>query len=144
MKALVTGAGGFIGQRLVKRLLAEDAQVVALIHHPPGPFGRLKGVEEVFGDIRDEALMRTIGANCDTVFHLAGRVHALSETSDDDPLYEAINVEGTRKLLQGAVAAGAKRFIFFSSVKAMGEGGHECLDESFEVAPSTAYGRTKL
>jgi UDP-glucose 4-epimerase len=144
VKALVTGAAGFIGQRLVERLLVEDHHVVALVHHEPGPFSSRKHVEQVVGDICDEKLTSTLADGCDTVFHLAGRVHAMSDTSDDAALYESNNLEGTRNIISGAVAAGVSRFVFFSSVKTMGEGGDACLDESFDEQPATAYGRTKL
>ncbi|MDQ7010672.1 MAG: NAD-dependent epimerase/dehydratase family protein, partial [Mariprofundaceae bacterium] len=54
------------------------------------------------------------------------------------------NTEGTRRLLEAAKAAGARRFVFFSSVKAMGEGGPGCLDETAGCRPETAYGKSKL
>lgn len=144
MKALVTGAAGFIGQRLVERLVAEKHDVVALIHREPFRFRALRNVTEVVGDVRNEHLMKSVAEGCDSTFHLAGRVHALSETHDETELYESVNIDGTRNVLEGAIAAGVKRFVFFSSVKAMGEGGDQCLDEDFKGQPETAYGRTKL
>jgi len=144
MKALVTGAGGFIGQALVRHLHKEKWSVVALKHHAPARFGSTPGIEEVTGDICDPGSLISAARGCDSVFHLAGKVHALSETSDDLASYEALNVEGTRNVLQAAVAAKAERFVFFSSVKAMGEGQDACLSESCEANPSTAYGQTKL
>lgn len=144
MKALVTGAGGFIGQRLVDRLRAENYEVIALVHSGRGLFSSMKNVEEVAGDIRDVSLMRSVAKGCDATFHLAGRVHALSETKDDEPLYHSVNVEGTRNVIEGAGECGVKRFVFFSTVKAAGEGGSSCINETFDSQPETAYGRSKL
>lgn len=144
MKALVTGAGGFIGQRLLARLREENYDVAALIHHQPGPFGSVPGIVQFEGDIRDAAAMKNAAAGCDTVFHLAGKVHALSEVESDQADYDAVNVEGTRNVLEAAIAGGAKRFVFFSSVKACGEGGPVRIDEDFDALPDTAYGVSKL
>jgi UDP-glucose 4-epimerase len=144
MKALVTGAAGFIGRRLIERLRDEGCEVVALVHQAPGPFTSTGDVKVVAGDIRDASLMKSIAKDCDVTFHLAGRVHALSETKDEEPLYHEINVEGTRNLLEGSIENGVKAFVFFSSVKAAGEGGSSCIDETFDSQPETAYGRSKL
>jgi nucleoside-diphosphate-sugar epimerase len=95
-------------------------------------------------DIRDEYAMREAAADCDTVLHLAGRAHAVSELDNGKHKHQSVNVDGTRNVLAAAEAAGATAFLFFSSVKAMGEGGQRCLDETAEPRPTTAYGRTKL
>ncbi len=88
--------------------------------------------------------MRTAAANCDTVVHLASRVHVLSELDDKEQDHWSVNVEGTRNVLEGALAGGGRRFVFFSTVKVMGEETAECLDESCTPRPVSAYGRTKL
>jgi UDP-glucose 4-epimerase len=64
----------------------------------------------------------------------------------EDPLaaYRKVNVEGTRVLLQEAVAAGVRDFVFVSSVKAMGERASVAWTEASEPRPSDAYGVTKL
>src|SRR3954469_2513307 len=99
MKALVTGAGGFIGRRLVARLRAENYDVVALVHRQPAAFDPSEGVVQFVGDIRDEAAMKKAAENCDAVFHLAAKVHALSEVADDQAEYDQVNVDGTRNVL---------------------------------------------
>lgn len=86
----------------------------------------------------------TVPENVDVIFHLAGKAHALAETQQDEDEYFRINTEGTRKLLEAAKAARVKRFVFFSSVKAMGEGGDICLDEQAACEPETLYGKSKL
>ena len=115
---LVTGANGFIGGRLIARLQRHGLLVLAPVHE------------------RSEEMRAAAGV--DAVAHLAGRVHALSEGRDDTQLYDAVNVEGTRNVLEAALDRGVGRVLFFSSVKAMGEGGRECLDESAEATVESA------
>ena len=144
MKALVTGAGGFIGRHLVERLLHDGYVVRALVREAGHPGEWPAGVEVAAGDVRDPQAMKAAAVGCETVFHLAGKAHALTEVQGDEDLYRAVNTDGTRHVLEGAVAGGARRFVLFSSVKAMGEGGDRCLDETFDGPPETPYGRSKL
>lgn len=144
MTTLVTGAGGFIGRHLVVRLLHDGHAVRALVREAGHSGDWPAGVEVAVGDVRDAQAMKAVAAGCETVFHLAGKAHALTEVRGDEDVYRAVNTEGTRHVLEGAVAGGARRFVLFSSVKAMGEGGSSCLDESFDGPPETPYGRSKL
>jgi nucleoside-diphosphate-sugar epimerase len=80
----------------------------------------------------------------DCVIHLAGKAHALSESSQDEDAYFRINIEATRSLLESCRAAAVRRFVFISSVKAAGEGGASALDETAGCSPDTPYGRSKL
>ena len=79
------------------------------------------------------------------MLHLAGLAHVEGERSvpGEDPHWR-VTVEGTRALLAEAVRAGVTRFIFASTVKAMGEGGDERQDETSPEQPTSAYGRAKL
>ncbi len=144
MTALVTGAGGFIGRHLIERLLHDGRAVRALVREAGRPGDWPAGVEVVAGDVRDPQAMKAAAAGCEAVFHLAGKAHALTEVQGDEEVYRAVNTDGTRHVLEGAVAGGARRFVLFSSVKAMGEGGARCLDETFDGPPETPYGRSKL
>lgn len=140
MRALVTGAGGFIGRVLCQRLEAEGWRVRALLRTPgAGPWQ-----ESVVTDLAVAAPEVAALDGVGVVFHLAARTHALTESGDTEALYHALNVEGTRRLLDVARRAGVGRVVFASSVKAMGEGGEACLDESAPLRPVTPYGRTKL
>ncbi|MFZ5875394.1 MAG: NAD-dependent epimerase/dehydratase family protein [Nitrospirota bacterium] len=143
-RILVTGASGFIGDHLVNGLLRERGIVRVLLHRDSRRDAWPGNVEVVRGDIRDVREMKTAATGCDTVFHLAGRAHALSEVHSDEALYQSVNVEGTRNILESAIAGGVRSVVFFSSVKAMGENSAECLDEIHEPRPTTAYGRSKL
>ena len=143
-QVFVTGAFGFIGRHLVKRLCQEGCAVRALMRDQAGRVDRMDGVEVVVGDVRDQQMMKAAAVGCDIVFHLAGKVHAVADSPRDEAVYRVVNVEGTRNVLEGAAAGGARRFVYFSSVKVMSEGAAQCLDESSDLSPMTAYGRSKL
>lgn len=143
-KVLVTGASGFIGRHLIERLRRDGHSVRALVRRSDHRGEWPAGVEVVVGDVRDPQAMKGAAAGCETVFHLAGKAHALTGVQGDEEAYLAINTDGTRHVLEGAVSGGARRFVLFSSVKAMGEGGSRCLDEVFDGQPETPYGRSKL
>ena len=144
MKTLVTGASGFIGRHLVEWLLRKGCSVRVLVHKSVPPAEWPAHVEVVVGDVCDLWAMKAAAVGCKTVYHLAGKAHALTEMKSDESVYRALNTGGTSHVLEAAVAGGAKAFVLFSSVKAMGEGGSRCLDESFDGSPVTAYGRSKL
>lgn len=128
-KTLVTGASGFIGRRLLRpgdRALARTAS-----NYP----------DSVVGDLLDPASLVAACAGVDYIFHCAGYAHAFA--SSDPDAHWRINCEGTRNLLSAAGAAGVRRFIFLSSVKAMAEPGDECVDEDWPGEPATPYGKAK-
>jgi nucleoside-diphosphate-sugar epimerase len=142
---LVTGATGFVGRRLVSKLaeLKSDVQVIGAGRREcDGPWNHFSEVdlEQVDAQISLEGV--------DTVFHLASKAHAVSERPDDDSGYRAVIVDGTRRLVAAAEVAGVQRFLYVSSVKAMGEGGaadeSQPIDETMSPEPKTPYGRCKL
>lgn len=137
---LVTGATGFIGRALCGRLREEGSRVRALSRREAvGPWD-----EAVRADLATGALPEECLAGVDTIFHLAAKVHALGERWHEEESYRRLNVDGTRLLLEKARGAGVRRFVFFSSVQAMGEETPACLDETTEPKPVTPYGRSKL
>ncbi|MDO9017606.1 MAG: NAD-dependent epimerase/dehydratase family protein [Deltaproteobacteria bacterium] len=111
MKALVTGATGFLGTHLVDALVARGHAVVALARNP----ARLKareGVTAVKGDILDADSLRAAAEGCEAVFHCAGVV---SRDPDDGELLWRTHVLGTRNVIAAAKAAGAKRVVHAST-----------------------------
>jgi len=140
--ALVTGASGFIGRRLCRRLQESGIAVHALLRQPAvGPWSEAFIVHLGIDPIPTEMFNKV-----DTVFHLAGKAHALAELPGETETadYQQVNVVGTRMLLEAAVAAGVKRFIFFSSVKSMADPGEQCVNEHWQSAsPKDIYGRSK-
>lgn len=139
-RALVSGASGFIGRVLCTRLQRDGIAVRAVMRNPvPGPWEESRAVDLGRDPVRASLLERV-----DTVFHLAGKAHAVSLQSGDSDDHRRITVEGTHSLLTAAAASRIARFVFFSSVKAGGECSDVCLDEAMEDNPETAYGRAKL
>ncbi len=138
-RALVTGASGFIGHAVCSRLFEQGWHLRVLLRQTlRGPWH-----ETFIGDL-EGILPSNLLEGIDVVFHLGAKTHALSGTKGDDEEYFRINTQGTRKLLEAARDAGIPRFVFFSSVKAMNEGGNHCLNETSACFPETSYGKSKL
>ncbi|MDH5763207.1 MAG: NAD-dependent epimerase/dehydratase family protein, partial [Nitrospinota bacterium] len=132
------GASGFIGQALCSQLLNKGWHIQALVRRQiSGPWQ-----ESFIGDLK-HLKSDNVAKGIDVVFHLAGKAHALSETKQDEKEYFQINTEGTRRVLEAAKSSGVRRFVFFSSVKAINEGSSECLDETTPCLPTTPYGKSK-
>lgn len=114
---LVTGGTGLLGSHFVEQLVRRGRRVRALVR--PGSDTRFLeslGVELAEGDMTDEASLRRACEGVSIVYHAAARV------GDWGPWHEfvEITIEGTRKLLQGAIDAGVKRFLHISSISAYG------------------------
>lgn len=139
---LVTGARGFLGSVLVNELLESGYYVRALVKHPVSS-SYSKAVEIVVGDIRDPQCARQASVGCEAIVHLAGQAHALDDEHVSDQDYQSVNVDGTKHLLDGAVAGGVRRFIFASSVKVFGETTTGCVDEKEPPGPRSPYARSK-
>lgn len=134
--SLVTGAGGFIGRRLVAGLRADGQAVRAGARRPqPDDAGA------VAASLEDPAGLVRACAGVETVFHCAGHAHAWA--GGDALLHRRVNFEGTQRLAEAAGHAGVRRFVFLSSVKAMGEPGEACADEDWPLPPLTPYGQAK-
>lgn len=110
-RALITGAAGFIGQALTARLQSEDVEVVGLDMQTD------KGRGIVAGDITIAEGWSSAFEGCDTVFHTAA---AVTNTASPDFGWR-VNVLGTKHVIDAAAAAGAERFVHFSSVRAFGD-----------------------
>jgi dihydroflavonol-4-reductase len=118
MKTLITGATGFIGSAVVRKVLGRGREVRVLVE--PGASRRnLVGleVEMVEGAIQDRSAVVRAMAGCDVVYHLA----AMYQLWLPDPrvMYD-VNVEGTKTLLFAALRAGVRRFVHTSSIAAVG------------------------
>jgi nucleoside-diphosphate-sugar epimerase len=145
MKYLVTGADGFLGRHFLQKLAERDTPVRAMLIGDPPAEGLPGQPEYVTADItRPETLGKAV-EGVTHVIHLAARVHMMNDTAEDpEAEFHRVNVEGTMNLLQAANAAGAKRFLLMSSVKAMGEEAPGVFDETSPCEPETPYGRSKL
>lgn len=142
---LVTGATGFVGRHLTRDFVRSGAVVRGLVR--PRSDALEAGVQPAPADgLLDREGVRRACAGVHTVVHLAARVHVMRDTAAD-PLAEfrAVNVEGTRVLLEEAAAAGVRRLVFVSSVKAVGESTPDgCWTDATEPRPLDPYGVSKL
>ena len=146
-RVLVTGGSGFIGRRLVNALIEEKVAVSVLTRDPARARGPWRGdvVHLRRGDLTEPSSLRGLCDGYDTVFHLAGYAHAEVEDADTDRMrHENVSVSGTRWLLRSAQEANVRSFVYASSVKAVGEGKPEQLDETAKTIPTTAYGQAKF
>lgn len=136
-KALVTGASGFIGSQLCQALMNQGYAVRTCSRAGHGPDNI------AFDFAKPGACPAELCAGIDVVFHLAGKAHALAENRQDAAEYREVNTEGTRKLLEAAQQAGVKSFVFFSSVKAVGDSSRQPMDETLNEPASDPYGLSK-
>lgn len=136
-QVLVTGANGFIGARLCEAL-RQSGCVVRTASRSASP-----GNHIVIDFSRIDSCPAELCRNIDVIFHLAGKAHALAEHQQENAEYHLINTLGTQKLLEAARQAAVKRFVFFSSVKAVGDSDHQPMDESVIAPADTPYGQSK-
>jgi nucleoside-diphosphate-sugar epimerase len=140
VKALVTGASGFLGHAVCAELLSRECAVSSLVRRPGS---EPLGTEAAAGDLGDgDVLARLLeGIRPDCVIHLAAEI----ATQRDRRKIDEVNIEGTRRLLGACSAAGGQggiRFVFVSTV-VTGDAGGAVLDETSTLPVQTAYGRSK-
>jgi dihydroflavonol-4-reductase len=142
---LVTGATGHIGNVLVKELVkrGESVRVLVLPGEDLLPINGTE-VEVVYGNVCDPASLDAAFADIEFVFHLAG---IISITSSNNPVVHHVNVEGTQNMIDAAMRAGVKRFIYTSSIHAFKRIPHGSLvDETTPIDPAfniADYDRSK-
>ena len=142
MRCFVTGGTGFIGGHLVQQLLDAGHEVVALVRDADraSELAAL-GVELLEGDLTEKASMRPGVEGADRLFHLA----AWYEVGTDDARAEAINVDGTRNVLELMAEEGVPRGVYTSTLAVNGDTDGRVVDETYRHAGPhlTAYDRTK-
>jgi len=118
MKALVTGATGFVGAAVTRRLLAEGHEVRVLVR-PHSDRRNLAGlpVELTEGDLRDVPSLERALKGCNALFHVAADYRLW--VRDERELY-ATNVDGTRNIMLAALQKGVERIVYTSSVATLG------------------------
>jgi dihydroflavonol-4-reductase len=118
MKCFVTGGSGFIGSNLVHELAARGHEVRALLR-PASDDRALRGAkfERVIGDTSERGTLEKAMRGCDWCFHVAASYHLW--LADYTPMYAA-NVEGTRNVIEAAVAGGCSRIVYTSTVGCIG------------------------
>ncbi len=144
MTVLVTGATGFTGGHLARYLRRQGHEVRALVRPATLPRAvRLgdDGVAIVPGDVTDPASLGPACREVDVVYHIAALYR---EAGHPRSAYRAVNVEGTRHLLDAALDAGVRRFVHCSTGGVHGHVEHPPANEDAPFAPGDVYQRTKL
>jgi nucleoside-diphosphate-sugar epimerase len=141
MKALVTGATGFVGSHLAEALRSLGHEVTALVRSPSKASALSPlGVRLVSGHLDDPDSLVDAVEGQDLVFHVAGLIAAKNEGE-----FLRVNRDGTASLLAVATRARVGRFIYVSSMAAGGPARTGCpLTGTEPPRPVTAYGRSKL
>lgn len=148
MKIFLTGGTGFIGQALIRSLLARGWTVVALVRKPDSPQARAlirMGAQCVAGDVTDRESMRASMAGADLVVHNAAW-YELRVPKSAWELMHTINVGGTDNVLGLALELGIPRTVYVSSTLYYGDTGPEARDETYQrqKPPRFQYERTKV
>lgn len=142
---LVTGGTGFIGSHLVEALVRTGRRVKCLVRNSSNTtFLEKIGVDLIPGDLMDRTSLDKAVHGVDTIYHLAAQVRplvSLSRLSDYNRLYTSVNLDGTKNLVKACLVSGIKKFIYFSSIAAMGVG--EDMTEDMPCQPVTLYGKSK-
>ena len=141
MLLALTGSTGFIGQYLLREMPKRGYRLRVLLRRPASV--PMQTASAVIGDLAQPLNMSTALEGVDAVIHSAGLAHGMSGVPEDD--YRVLNTEATIRLARAAWRAGAKRFIFLSSIRAQcGPTADSVQCEAFEPKPTDAYGESKL
>ncbi len=146
MATLVTGAGGFLGQILSQRLLANGVSVHALVHHTAkGVVKEERGLQVFQGDVEDKESIRRAMEGCDQVYHLAAL--ATPWVKDPERFYR-VNVTGTDNVLRIANERGVHKVLHISTGATLGpQKGASPVTEDQSLAPEEAgthYEKSKI
>ncbi len=145
-RVLVTGATGFIGRHLVRRLVERGDQVRCLVRNPdrlramPIDSPLPSDVEYVRGDVTVRDSLEEAVSGVETVYHLAGATLAIHPCT-----YRLVNARGTRWLAEACAGRSVPpTFVYISSLAAAGPSRYRPLSEDYPPRPVSDYGRSKL
>ena len=118
-RAFVTGATGFVGRNLVEKLLPSEWDVTALVRDPQSaPTTLPKNIRTVAGDVTDrDSVIAAMPSEVDAVFHIAGDTNLWSANNGKQT---RVNVDGSRNVVDAALAKRAKKLVATSSTAAFG------------------------
>ena len=142
---LVTGAAGFIGAAVAKRLIVEGHSVVTIDNLSTGFVGNIpEGVVFIKGNCQDKKIInKLIDYKFDAIFHIAGQSSA--EISFDDPIYDLqTNAQSTLLLLELALKIKCTKFIYASTMSIYGDQKEMPVNEDVVLNPKSFYGVGKI
>lgn len=142
MKILVTGGTGFTGKALVRRLLDDGHEVIALDYQEGLKTEELRswGAKVVIGTVTDREVVKEVMQGVEIVHHLAA---AFRELNVPDTYYREVNVEGTRIVLEEAYKQSVKKFIYMSTCGVHGNIDSPPGGEDAPIQPADYYQQTK-
>lgn len=144
MRALVTGAAGFIGSHLCRRLVADGHEVVGFDDLSAGAVGNLAGVDAplVEGDLRDAEAVADAGDGCQVIFHQAA-LKSVPRSMAEPVAFTEVNVLGTLHVLLAAREVGAA-VVYASSSSVYGDQDRYPVTEDMTPRPRSPYAASKL
>lgn len=146
MKFVVTGGAGFIGSHLVRRLVSDGHDVTVIDNLVRGQLANLSDVLENIHfekvDIRNREEIRVVLEGAEGIFHQAA-LGSVQESWKDPDLYQSVNINGTRNIIQMASRLRIK-VVYASSASVYGDVRSIPISEDAERRPMNPYGKTKL
>lgn len=142
---LVTGAAGFIGAALAKRLIKQGNKVVTIDNLSTGFIESIpEGVIFIEGNCQDESIINQLFSyKFDAIFHIAGQ--SSGEISFEDPVYDLqTNTQSTLLLLKYALESNCKKFIYASTMSVYGDQMDKAIGEEATTLPNSFYAVGKL
>lgn len=144
MRVAVTGGTGCLGRPLIRRLIEDGREINLLIPENESDGLLSDGIRIVRGTVNSPAALDSLTSGCETIFHLAGKVHVIPGSKSEEEEFFRINVEGTRLLLQAAARNKVGRIVFYSTVGVYGKDADFAGDERSPCSPVSAYALSKL
>lgn len=142
MTVLITGATGQVGNAIARRLADDGVEVRALVRSPERARVLPEGVQPVFGDVTDPPSLQSALDGATTVYHAAGIPEQWRKDAGE---FARVNVDGTRNVVEAALAAGVERFVYTSTDDVLVQAPGATFDES-ALSPNpgaTPYQRSK-
>lgn len=144
MRVLVTGGAGYIGSTAVAILLERGYEVTVLDDCSTGHFESVpSSAKFISGSILDSKALAEALTGCAAVIHFAAK-SIVGESVEKPDLYQEVNVEGTRRLLDEMARLGVSKLVFSSTAATYGEPEIIPITEESPTVPTSPYGRTKL
>ena len=144
MKYLITGATGFVGPHLIRKLISSGHSCRCLVRSSSrGKVQEEKGVEWVTGDITDKGSLEGMGEGMDGLFHMATLGH-LSNYRVPDAMFREVNVMGTRNIMQEALRSGIPRVVHCSGLTHCLACNDSCLPHTERLAQQAACWESRV
>jgi nucleoside-diphosphate-sugar epimerase len=141
VKVLVTGASGFLGGRIISKILEDGHDVVGLVRATSNREGLPKNIEIIEADLFDIPSLENAVKGVNAVIHLGAYFNFYP--SDEDLMFK-VNIEGSTNLMNACVGTEVERFIYCSSTETIGVTRFPPGTEDTELRPDFSYGESKI